>query len=69
MSTAKKGALQEKRQNKVAAKKDASIMGLTKSLNNFSTGPADSSDKVLSLVNFHAFVLNLRMEEAKARPT
>ena len=44
-------------------------MGLTKSLNNLSTGPADSSDKVLSLVNFHAFVLNLPMEEAKARPT
>ena len=62
VSTAKKGAMQEKRQGKADAKKQASIMNLTKSLNGLSTGSADGSDKVLALVNFHEYILRLRME-------
>ena len=57
-----KGALKEKRSNKVDEKKENNIKNLTKQLKELSAVAAESSFKIEALVNFHASILLCRIE-------
>ena len=62
--SALQGAIQAKRQIKMTTKMEASIRSMSNGSPELSTGSSDSSSKIDTLVNFHASVLTLRMEQA-----
>ena len=59
--SALQGAIQAKRQIKVAAKNQESIRTMSNDSPELSTGSSESSSKIDTLVNFHASILTLRM--------